>query len=221
MDSITINEIKEAACGVDEEGTPKSIVICGLQRFNVNDTTEDPQSLMESSTIEAEVEIKTIGVFSYVNLKFPGASHSDLSLFYRCLERYYETSDEEQEGFETVAFISIIPLELTGEYLINATYPIFWALEPDIPNDPPRTLRVVFAPEDVQFIRSDLNNDDVAAIIAAAEAEALAEDSNEPDGFAEPDNEDLLEARNRAFTDDKYSPENNFGLLTFDEDDEE
>ena len=63
MDSITINEIKEAACGVDEEGTPKSIVICGLQRFNVNDTTEDPQSLMESSTIEAEVEIEEVVVY--------------------------------------------------------------------------------------------------------------------------------------------------------------
>lgn len=125
MLDITIKEIKEAACGTDEAGNAKSIVIIGVQKFDVNDTSKEPETIMEISTIDAIVDIKTIGSFSYINLKFPGSGNSDLSLSYRALERYYDTADSTEDGYETVAFISIIPMELEGQYTINALYPIF------------------------------------------------------------------------------------------------
>lgn len=157
MQDISINEIKNSACGTDNEGNAKAIVIAGLQKFNVNDTTAEPESLMEVSTIEAVIDIKTIGNFSYVNLKFPAADNSDLALFYRLFERYYDVAEENDDEHEIVAFLSIIPLELEGQYTINAMYPVFWALEPDLVGDSPRTIRSVYIPEDVQFIRTELN----------------------------------------------------------------
>lgn len=222
MTDITVNEIREAACGTEADGSPKAIVITGLQKFNKNDTTEDPISLMEVSTVAAVVDIKTIGNFSYVNLKFPGSTNGDLSLFYRCLERYFEVDDESDENNEVVAFISIIPFSLSGEFLINAVYPIFWALEPDVLNDPPRTLRVVFAPEDIQYIYSDLNTDEVAEMIAAAQAEAEAENEyvDEDKVLENEEFEDAIEERNRSFTDDKYAPENRFSALSFEDENE-
>ena len=53
MNDITVNEIKEAACGYDSEGKPKAIVVAGIQKFDVGDTESDPVSLMEVSTLEA------------------------------------------------------------------------------------------------------------------------------------------------------------------------
>lgn len=222
MTNITIDEIKEAACGVDEDGNPKSIVIIGLQKFNVNDTTEDPETLMEISTVDAVVDIKSIGTFSYISLRYPDATNADLALAYRCLEQYYEKAEEESnDEYEVVAFISIIPLELTGEYIISALYPVFWALEPDIITEPARTLRVVHIPEDIQFMHSDLNDEDVARIIAEATNEGLDDVEalySEEQLLAAESFDESLEERNRAFTDDKYDPSNAFNVFTDDED---
>lgn len=218
MQDITINEIKNAACGADKDGNAKSIVIAGLQRININDTSEDPESLMEVSTVEAIVDIKTIGNFSYVNLKFPGVENADLSLFFRLLERYYDVGDESDDDHETVAFFSIIPLELEGQYTINAMYPVFWALEPDLVGDSPRTIRAVFIPEDVQFIKTDLNDGEFEDIIAQAQNKDLYGSAEEIyRNEADEEFENAIEERNDSFTDDKYDFGNGADPFTFDE----
>lgn len=219
MQDISINEIKNAACGTDSEGKSKAIVIAGLQKFDINDSSKEPVSLMETSTINAIVDIKSIGSFSYVNLKFPSADNSDLSLFYRLLERYFDTAESEDDNSELVAFFSIIPLDLDGQYTINALYPVFWALEPDLVGDPARTLRSVFLPEDIKFIHTDLNSDELNQIIAQAEESEYFNEAEElyrqdlADEF-----EENLDARNKAFTDDKYDFSNNANPFAFDED---
>lgn len=205
MLDITIKEIKEAACGTDEAGNAKSIVIIGVQKFDVNDTSKEPETIMEISTIDAIVDIKTIGSFSYINLKFPGSGNSDLSLSYRALERYYDTADSTEDGYETVAFISIIPMELEGQYTINALYPIFWSLEPDIVGDPARSLRIVHLPEDIQFIRTDLNDGEYERLMMQAQENAEISEIEELFRRENADDfESELEERNAAFTDDKY-----------------
>lgn len=218
MQDISINEIKNSACGTDSEGNAKAIVIAGLQKFNVNDTTAEPESLMEVSTIEAIVDIKTIGNFSYVNLKFPAADNSDLALFYRLFERYYDVAGENDDEHEIVAFLSIIPLELEGQYTINAMYPVFWALEPDLVGDSPRTIRSVYIPEDVQFIRTELNDGELDEIIAKAQNEELYNPAEEIyQNEAADEFEEAIEERNNSFTDDKYDFGNGADPFTFDE----
>lgn len=204
MNDITVNEIKEAACGYDSEGKPKAIVVAGIQKFDVGDTESDPVSLMEVSTLEAIVDIKSIGDFCYVNLKFPGADNADLKLFYRCLERYYDEADKVDEEHEIVSFFSVIPLELAGRYTINAIYPVFWALEPDLVGDPARTLRAVFIPQDVQFIRTDLNDEELGQMIALAE-----------------EGDELSTLQPAADTEETEIPDNPFAYSSDTEDDEQ
>lgn len=225
MLDITVKEIKESACGADENGNAKSIVIVGVQKFNVNDTEKEPESLIEVSTVDAIVEMKTIGAFSYINLKFPGADNSDLSLCYRALERYYDEADKVEDGYEVVAFVSVIPMELEGMYTINAAYPVFWSLEPDLVGDPSRTLRLLYVPEDVQFVRVDLNDGEYEQLIAQAQ------ENNEYNEVEElyrkqlsEDFEDRIDERNSAFTDDKYDFGNGsdpFDYSDNDDDDDE
>ncbi len=232
MNEITINEIRNAACGANDDGTAKAIVIAGLQKFNINDATEDPEVIMEVSTMDAIVDIKSIGTFSYINLKFPSADNTDLSLFYRCLEQYFEMADDEDGDHELIAFVSIVPLELAGEYMINGMYPLFWALEPDMVNDPARTLRLVHIPEDIQFIHSDLNSDELEELMAKASngdydytvngvEDYLSDEEDELRMQKEEEFEEAIEERNRSFTDDKYDPANAFNAFTLDNESEE
>lgn len=216
MKDITINEIIKAACGCAEDGSAKTIVIAALQKINNNNPDEKPENLMEVSSIDAIINLKTIGAFSYLDVKFPSATHSDLSLFYRCFEQFYEKVNDNNPENILLPFLSIIPLELDGEYIINATNPIFWAVEPDYIGEAPRTLRFVFLPDDVQFIYSDLNKDEVDNLIAQiySDADDSFEDVNENSINALEEFEDAQEERNYEFTDAKYDPSN--GLSPFD-----
>ena len=212
MANITIDEIKSAACGVDENGKGKSLIIAGLQKFEKANPDKEPESLMEVSTLDAILDIKTFNGHSYLNLKFPSPLNSDLALFFRCLERYLEESDTAtNEKYELVCFMTIIPLELEGQYMINATFPIFWALEPDAIGDALRNLRVLFIPDDVQFIYSDLMDADFAKMVdqvsASTDIELAKLEEEDDDGLT--DYERNLTERNRAFTDAKYDFSNN------------
>ena len=173
MIDITINEINEASFGVDSEGSAKSIVIAALQRVNVAGPEQDPESIMEVSSVEAIAELKTLGAFSYLSLKFPTAEHSDLAMFFRCLKKYYDEASDENIEDTLVAFISIIPLSLMGEYMINAMNPLFFALEPDFVGDAPKTLKLVYIPDDIQYLYADLNETDIERILEQAQVNQI------------------------------------------------
>jgi len=213
---ITYDEIMKCACDSDEEGKAKSLIIIGLHKVNINNPLEEPETIMEVSTTDAILEIKTIGMFTIIALKFPNYQHPDLALFYRCAEMYYDKADKVEKGYELAPFISIVPLELQGEYMINAIGPQFWAPEPDIIGEQPRVLRFAFLPESVQYAYVDMDEDDIQDLINNSESN-MQNEVYELYGNLVDDTDDEEDERNKSFTDDKYSPENNFGLFDIDE----
>lgn len=156
---ITLKEIKDAACGEDINGKSKSISIVGAHRYNMADTTQEPQIISECSTMEPIVNIIIGGDITWISLKFISEKSGNLSMFFRTLERYLEETDKNTEDSEAVAFITFLPVELAGQYYITAMHPIMWALEPERVGEDSRTLRIAFFSENVSFLESDIDED--------------------------------------------------------------
>lgn len=157
--SITLKEIKDATCGEDINGKSKAISVIGAHKYNMSNTMEEPQIIAEFSSTEPIVSIIIGNDITWVNLKFISEKSEALSVFFRTLERYLEETDKNTDTSEAVAFLTFLPLELSGQYYITALHPIMWALEPEAVGEDSRTLRIAFFSENVSFLESDLEED--------------------------------------------------------------
>lgn len=206
---ITLKEIKDATCGEDINGKSKAISVIGAHRYNMANTTEEPQVIAEFSSTEPIVNIIISGDITWINLKFISEKSELLSMFFRTLERYLEETDKNTEDNEAVAFLTFLPLEFAGQYYITAMHPIMWALEPEAVGEDMRTLRVAFFSENVSFLESDLDED----FFDMAKENAAETDSDNL--YYQDDTYDDRDLRNSEFIDsDKY-------IADFDDDDED
>lgn len=176
--SITLQEIKDAVCGQDVDGKSKAISIIGAHKYDMSNTGAEPIVIAEFSSLEPIVSVIIGGEITWVSLKFTSDKSGDLSLFFRTLERYLEETDNNTESSQAVSFISLIPIELAGQYYINAMNPIMWAIEPESVGEDARILRVAFFSEDVSFLESDLDDDFFDRALEAA-TESLESDETE------------------------------------------
>lgn len=175
---ISLQEIKNATCGENAEGKSKAISIIGAHNYNLADTSEDPTVIAEFSSVEPIVSIVIGPEITWISLKFISGSSHDLSLFFRTLERYLDETDSNTKTKEAVAFVSFLPLELTGQYYITALHPILWALEPESAGEDLRTLRIAFFSENVSFLESDLDDNFFEKALAEATGNDYTNDSS-------------------------------------------
>lgn len=160
--------------------------------------------------MEPIVSIVIKGDLTWISLKFISEKSDMLSLFFRTLERYLEESENDNMETETAAFLTLLPLELGGQYYITAMRPLFWALEPESVGEDMRTLRMVFFSEDIAFLESDFEDEFFEG------AKALAESSDAEYASEEDTDDDYSRAaRDAEFTDsERY-------FADFDDDDDD
>lgn len=222
--SITLPEIKRAACGQDVDGKSKSLSIVGVHRYNLANMGEDPRVIAEFSSIEPIVSITIGGEITWISLKFISEASANLKLFFRALERYLEEVDSDQkllEGAdetEVAAFISLVPIELAGQYYITAKDPILWALEPESAGEDMRTLRVAFFTDSVAFLESDIDDDFINdALVEGFEKERELNESGE----YESDYEDYESDYGKTERDDEFMSADRYVADFDDEEDDD
>lgn len=154
---MTVREIKEATCGVDENNKSKCVTVAGAHIYNLHDVEVAPRVLTEKVAVEPYANITVHGNFCTIDLKFTRENSSSLGDIFQCLEQYLAACSDNTDEQEAAAFITLIPYELEGQYYINAVNPVFWSLQPDAIGGQFRTLRVVFYSDDVMFNEADNN----------------------------------------------------------------
>ena len=155
---ITMEEIKEAACGYDSEGQSKSITVIAAHNYLMNDENAPPEVIAEFSSLEPEVSMAISNEITWISLKFASEKSSDLSLYFRTLERFLEEVEKGHMNKNSLAFLSVIPIEFAGQYYINAMHPIMWAVEPESIGADFRILRIAFFSENIAFLESNLED---------------------------------------------------------------
>lgn len=206
---MTVKDIKDATCGVDETGKSKCVTIAGAHMYSLIDTEAEPKVLLEKTSLEPAAELIVHGNFCTIDLTFQQENSSALGDVFQCLEQYLAACDENTEEQEAAAFITLIPYELEGQYYINAINPIFWSLEPDMVGGQFRTLRVVFYADDVMFNEADEDINILNAVMAQD-----TEDGYDNEGYDDEYEYTDEEDRDAQFSNaDKYS--------NYEEDDED
>lgn len=155
--SISIEEIKEASCGRDPDGQSKAITIIGAHNYSMTDELADPEVIAEFSSLEPEVSMAINNDIAWISLTFNSDKSSDLALYFRTLERYLEEVGKSHPDKSPVSFLSIIPVDFTGQYYINAIHPIMWAVEPESIGSDFRILRIAYFAENIAFLESNLD----------------------------------------------------------------
>lgn len=184
---MTLNEIKASICGEGADGKSRAISIAGAHKYNMVDTTVDPVVISEFSSMEPVVSMIIGPEITWVSLKFIYGESNSLKLFFRTFERYLEETDHNTDTATAVAFLTLIPIELAGQYYVSAVNPIMWALEPESVGEDFRTLRIAFFSEDVSFLESNLGDNFFDKALAAADGEY---DYNDNHDFVETDRDD-------------------------------
>ena len=196
-----IQDIKNAACGENENGKAKCVVSVGAHIYNTENSSEKPKTIAEVNSLDPIVEIRSHGEFAWVDLKFSNENSLHLSQIFSCLERYLAETGNDVEGRETAAFISLIPVSMGGRYYINCLNPIFWALLPDTIGGSLRNLRITFYADDVLFNESDVDDNFAQEIIKSAES---ASRINDEDNLYDYDDDDNLDYLNDEDDDEVY-----------------
>lgn len=197
---MTVKEIKEATCGVDENNKSKCVTVAGAHIYSLVDSEADHRVLVEKTTLEPAVNLIVHGNFCTIDLEFARETSESLGDIFQCLERYLAACDDNDEEQEAAAFLTLIPYELNGQYYINAINPVFWSLEPDAVGGQFRTLRIVFYADDVMFNETDEDFDLLGAVMGD-DASDEYDDIYDEYGY-----NDESEDRNAQFSNaDKYS----------------
>lgn len=177
--SITLKEIKDAVCGRDINSKSKALSVVGVHKYNMANTAEEPKVIAEFSSVEPIVSVTIGKEITWISLEFIREKSSMLSLFFRAFERYLEETDNNSEESEAVAFLTLLPIEYSGQYYITAMHPIMWALEPKAVGEDSRILRIAYFTENISFIESDFDEDffekvqQTADVIEAEDKEVL------------------------------------------------
>lgn len=167
--SITLKEIRDAACGVDKDGHSKSLSILGAHIYNLADPTKEPKVIAEFSSKEPVISIHVSGEITWIDFKFHSDQSHDLSLYFRTLERFLEETDNNTESENAAAFATVMPIELKGRYYINAVNPVMWAMEPEAVGEVSRILRIAFFSDNVSFLESDLDDNFIEQALTESE----------------------------------------------------
>lgn len=217
--SMTLQEIKESICGEGIDGKSRAISIAGAHKYNMIDPSEEPKLIAEISSMEPIVSVIIGPEITWVSLKFIYGESNDLKLFFRTYERYLEETDNNTDSAEAVAFLTLLPIELAGQYYISAVHPIMWALEPEAVGEDFRTLRIAFFSENVSFLQSNLGDDFFDKALVAA---GSTKDSSDEFVNIEYDEYGHSERDEEFISEDKYIPDLNgedFNKDDFDDED--
>lgn len=211
----TIQEIKNSACGADANGKSKAVAIIGTHICFPQDPSAEPDVVMEETSLEPLIELRVHGNFATIDLNFGNGKSEYLSMFYRCLERYLEETDNNSETQEATCFLTIIPFEYEGQYYITALNPVFWGLEATMIGELPSVLRIVFYADDIVFSETDMEQKAFNSLINQAAGTIEVDDDYSDDdlydyGSDEEDDDDEYAEENEL--DDNYYREDDVTL---------
>ena len=188
---MTVQEIKDAACGTDNYGKSKNVSIIGVQFVDTTDTLKKPEIIAESaSMIPILSKMSTIGDYTVIELDF-GNDFEELMHFYNILERYVEESLNNTESRFATGYMTIIPISLKGRYFIFNSTPYFWGCDPVASGEHSRILRLVFDAENVVFNESDMDEDNFENYIKNSENAESSDDNTSIDYSEESDKDEF------------------------------
>lgn len=160
---LTEKQIFIEASGVDEEGTPKSLVQLATKFFDVNEG--DEEKVREMTFDGAVVNIFRSLRMTMIDLKFESAVDYGFIQASEMLKEFTtaENSTDEETGRMPIVQLTIMPKELEGQYYICGIHGS-WCLMPSEPGKAADIIRFIFDNDTVhsfEINETELDVDDI------------------------------------------------------------
>lgn len=169
---ITFEDIILQSVGLDEYDNPKSGF--GLE-IGVFDATSGNSKMNVSLTYyNPYINITRTGEMMMIDFVFKNRVDSDLRAIWALINKYgkdFENALRINSTQFPLIRIQIVPNFYSGKYSIVSVAPLYWALQPEIPNGEINTIRLVFAVDSVAFIEQE--GYDEKQILAEIEREEM------------------------------------------------
>ena len=160
-------EIIKAACGLDENGEPRSVVRMEAKILHLSGEGSE-ETLSEMTLDDPCVNIHRSFRYTMVDLEFGDSKNEEYTRSVKILKE--STSPEQSIDLENdrvpTLVLTVVPKEFDGEYFICGMHGT-WCLMPSVPDQPADTVRFLFENELIHTFKLD--------------DEAISEGENEAD----------------------------------------
>ena len=160
-------EIIKAACGLDENGEPRSVVRMEAKILHLSGEGSE-ETLSEMTLDDPCVNIHRSFRYTMVDLEFGDSKNEEYTRSVKMLKE--STSPEQSMDLENdrvpTLVLTVVPKEFDGEYFICGMHGT-WCLMPSVPDQPADTVRFLFENELIHTFKLD--------------DEAISEGENEAD----------------------------------------
>ncbi len=167
---MSVQEILEKVCGIDQDGEPKSLV--SLYLLETNEDGENAKELISESIFKPAVNVRSISGMIMVDLIFKSQTDVNLKRMYDIAEKYGDKSNafflEENPSAIPHLMLYLFPVENEGCFL-QCGNPFMWSMTSTGVNNGLNCLRFVFDPDNIALTESDPL--DVSEALAEADLE--------------------------------------------------
>lgn len=172
---ITFEDIILQSVGLDEYDNPKSGF--GLEIGTFDATTNNSKMNVNLTYYNPYINITRTGEMMMVDFVFKNRVDSDLRAIWALINKYgkdFENALRAGSNQFPLIRLQIVPNFYSGKYSIVSVAPLYWALQPEIPNGEINTIRLVFGIDSVAFIEQE--GYDERQILAEIEREEMQRD---------------------------------------------
>lgn len=169
---ITFEDIILQSVGLDEYDNPKAGF--GLEIGTFDAVTSNSKMNVALTYYNPYINITRTGEMVMIDFVFKNRVDSDLRAIWALINKYgkdFENSLRTNSNLLPLVRIQIVPNFYSGKYALVAVAPLYWALQPEIPNGEINTIRLVFPIDSVAFIEQE--GYDERQILAEIEREEM------------------------------------------------
>ncbi len=167
---MTVQEILEKVCGIDQDGDPRSLV--SLYLLETNEEGDNAKEITSVSVFKPAVNIRNVSGMIMADLIFKSQSDVDLKRMYDIAEKYGDLSNAfflaENPPVIPHLMLYLFPVENQGGFL-QCGNPFMWSLTSTGVNTGLNCLRIIFDPDNIAITESDPL--DVSEALAEADIE--------------------------------------------------
>lgn len=153
-----IEQILNSICGIDADGESKCII--GFKLILLNQSGEEIKVFDSESIYKPIVNIFVNNAFVQMDVEYDSAGDVSLQRTWNILEKYTSMNsnrmiDDIQYKDELAMVITLIPVNGDIEQFIVASNPVLHCITALGPKKPVSCIRMLFAPGDIHFMKSD------------------------------------------------------------------
>ncbi len=149
---MKVEKILAEVNGTTEKKEPKASISVFLDIIR----GEDEKNIYEHSALNPTINIKRHGDTLFVDLIFKSSLDADFKRLWLITNEFGDLFDKSnEENYQALFKLLVLPLSLEGKYFILTENPILWTMLPEEPGKEISILRYVFKADDVEFYSSE------------------------------------------------------------------